>query len=433
MPKNYCAMKRLFCICLLSLFICASCDFLKENHLTGESRAGTGRVTNDQDTSSVISRRPVPDTIIYISAIRFPEGYDWQIDTLASSVPGELVLLRDGEEVCSCTVGYDTRVSADPDMHRIIGGRLFSDFSSDSETFILCDGHESFRYPGREAIYGILVKDGSVWTLGQNRSGRGISLRRNGNEVFSDADGLAFGRLGESPGGLFVNKGKVCFYYYRQESGAVADNRRCFLVEEKLATEIVIQQRFSTIMDICSIGGEMVMVGLPEGHTGVLSIYEGGRLSSFPMSGYDRIGSCRIVPSGKGEYLLHGRCVQISNGALNDFVCDRTGRFDYYTSTNSQIDVYAGGGHRIIIRGLKAYNWILIILDGASQQIPGKYRMISRRCGYLLGDEFFLGLNPAETGSQPYILTSVGRKFPFSFNGFITEVNIVLDEKTNND
>ena len=426
-------MKRLLSFCFFTLFICAACDFLKETHMTGDSRAGTDRMTNVQDSSGVISRRPVPDTIIYTSAIRFPEGYDWQIDTLAGSVPGELVLMRNGVDVCACTVGYDTHISADPDMHRIIGGRLFSDFSSDSETIILCDGHESFRYSGREAIYGMIVKDGAVWTLGQKRSGRGITLRRNGNEVFSDEEGFSFGRLGESPGCLFVKKGKVCCYYYRQESGAAADNRRCFLVEEQNATEIVIQQRFSTIMDICSIGEDMIMVGLPEGHTGVLSIYEGDRMSSFPMNGYDNIGSCRIVPSGKGEYLLHGRCVQIANGVLNDFVCDRTGRFDYFSATNCQIEVYAGGGHRIIVRGLTIFNWILIILDGASQQIPGKYRMISRRCGCLLGDEFFLGLNPSEAGSSPYILTSSGRKYPFSFNGFLTEVNITLDEKTDND
>ena len=426
-------MKRVLWLCLLGLFICAGCDLMKDIHSTGESRAGTERITIGKDSSEVISRRPVPDTIIYTCAVRFPDGYDWQIDTLAGTVPRELVLFRNGEQVCACNVGYDEHVSADPDMHRIIGGRLFSDFSSDSETIILCDGHESFRYPGREAIYGILVKDGAVWTLGQNRSGRGITLRKNGNVVFSDSEGLSFGRLGESPGSLFVNKGKVCFYYYRQESGAVADNRRCFIVEDRLATEIVIQQRFSTIMDICSIGGDMVMVGLPEGHTGVLSVYESGRLSSFPMNGYDRIGSCRIVPSGKGEYLLHGRCVQISNGALNDFVCDRTGRFDYFSSTNSQIEVYAGGGHRIIVRGLTLYNWILIILDGASRQIPGKFRMISRRCGYLLGDDFFLGLNPSDAGSSPFILTSSGGKYPFSFNGFLTEVNITLDDKTDND
>lgn len=83
---------------------------------------------------------PVPDTILYASAVRFPDDYDWQRDTAYSTVPFELILYRDDDPVLTLAWDAEACFGPDPDRHHLLDGHLYTDRMSGAQTRVGCDG-----------------------------------------------------------------------------------------------------------------------------------------------------------------------------------------------------------------------------------------------------------------------------------------------------
>ena len=151
-----------------------------------------------------------PGEHVYLTAVRFPDGYAWDLDTCA--VDGEvwIDLYRDGERVRSIPAGG----SVHPDMHRCVGGHLYSDYSTATETVVSCDGTELFRFEGREALRGFLVREDGVHTLGQDRDGDGFTYRIDGRTLYRSETGEVIGSLdgAGAPGGALTESGEDVFY-----------------------------------------------------------------------------------------------------------------------------------------------------------------------------------------------------------------------------
>lgn len=157
------------------------------------------------------------DTVIFLCGVSYPRGCEWRTDSCRSGFTPELVLFRNGEKVLSLETGTDREISDDPDMHHLIGGHLYTEYSSATETVVRRDGTELFRYPGREFLRGLLVEDDDVFTLGQSRDDEGFTLRCNGAPLISRKTGYVsegFGLLNyNGNGALFRDNGRLCFCY----------------------------------------------------------------------------------------------------------------------------------------------------------------------------------------------------------------------------
>ncbi len=151
-----------------------------------------------------------PGEHVYLTAVRFPDGYAWQEDTCAVDGPVWIDLYRDGTLVRSIPADG----SVHPDMHRFMGGHLYSDRSIGTETVVSRDGEELFRFEGRESLRGFLVREDGVHTLGQDRDGEGFTYRVDGRVVFRSETGTVPGRPDEpgAPGGaLSEYADNVCY------------------------------------------------------------------------------------------------------------------------------------------------------------------------------------------------------------------------------
>ena len=100
---------------------------------------GTPRYSHEpggRRTDSTATDAPLAGEHVYLTAVRFPDGYAWDLDTCA--VEGEvwIDLYRDGEKVRSIPAG----TSVHPDMHRYLGGHLYTDWSTDTETVVAREG-----------------------------------------------------------------------------------------------------------------------------------------------------------------------------------------------------------------------------------------------------------------------------------------------------
>ena len=91
----------------------------------------------------------------YVTGFDYPEGYDWMSDLEAGSVKCSMVVYANAVPMLKVPVGNEYQTSADPDMHRMIGGDLYTDYSTDSLTVIKKNGKHMFSYPGREMIVSI--------------------------------------------------------------------------------------------------------------------------------------------------------------------------------------------------------------------------------------------------------------------------------------
>ena len=145
----------------------------------------------------------VIEQICYMTALDYQKGYDWRADRARESVRCSLVVYADGRPIMKVPVGEEYESCADPDMHRVIGGHLYTDYSTSHETVIKRDGVQMFRYPGREVICGMAVCEECIYTLGQNREGSGFTYRKNGEVVISRENGSVMGGLAHEGDSLY--------------------------------------------------------------------------------------------------------------------------------------------------------------------------------------------------------------------------------------
>lgn len=119
---------------------------------------------------------------LYLSGVRYPDGYDWRKDPQKGSVECTLFLLRDGEPLLELPVGTGYQLASDSDMHRIVRGHLYTEYSTETETIVSKDGEVCYRVPGRERLRGLQVRGSELFTLCESRSGGAWVLRRDGSE-----------------------------------------------------------------------------------------------------------------------------------------------------------------------------------------------------------------------------------------------------------
>jgi len=219
---------RLFGIITLAAVLTAC---IREPLFPGPSRqslqpGGSNRPSQTEDSLAV-----PPGEHVYLTAVRYPDGYDWELDTCAVEGTVLIDLYRDGEIVRSIPAGP----SVHPDMHRFTGGHLYTDCSSGNETVVSRDGTELFRFEGRESMRGFLVREDGVHTLGQDRDGNGFTYRVDGRVIFRSETGTVRGgwdRYGPA-GGALTESGEDVFYactlpLEKGQEGRIMRNAECF-------------------------------------------------------------------------------------------------------------------------------------------------------------------------------------------------------------
>lgn len=223
-----------------------------------------------------VHAQPHADTVLYMTAVEFPEGYDWRRDTSRGDVRGRLVLFRDSLRILDFPAGAGCAASLDPDLHHFAGGHIYTESCTADETVIGRDGEVLFSYPGRELLCGLLVEGDDIYTLGRSRSGAGFSLRRNGEELFSRPDGGIAALFSSNPsylsGALYRDHGHLYFSYWRPLDGD-GDTRLWYVVEDGAESRVEVPD--GRMYDIRIRDGAPVITPLKFSPLGVYSYYEG--------------------------------------------------------------------------------------------------------------------------------------------------------------
>ena len=227
----------------------------------------------------------------YITGLDYPDSYDWRADPESGTVKCSLVVFADGRPVMKIPVGHEYCVSPDPDMHRMIKGHLYTDYSTAEETVIKKDGQELFRYPGREMIIGMAVKDGDIYTLGQARQGEGFAYRKNGAVILEREGGRVFPRLQEVDDSLY--------FAFSETIESVSGNiERYYHAKNGKAAQVAIREDIKKVWDIIWHDGRSCYLATMTGVSSPVMV-NGNNMKALEFSSGTDMLSSRLLSAGK--------------------------------------------------------------------------------------------------------------------------------------
>jgi len=409
---------------LILLLVAVSCSLPDRDLIPGPGRneygQTEGRGNNPGGGEGQTVTIPM-DTALYVSAVAFPKGYNWQRDSACGG--GRLQLYRNGELVLEEPVGYDNCISEASDMHRIIDGHLVSDFSTDSETVIKVDGVEKFRYPGREMISGVLLREDGIWTLGEQRDMSGLKLRKDGEEVFVSYCMVVpeINSTTVTDARLYEDEGDICFAM----TGISGSGKGLYyLVVNGDSGLLEIPAGFDTIHDIRRIGEETYILGSGPGC--VLGISVGERMEKCTL-GYEA-KDFRFAFDSSGKLYTYGYIKKNKESSFNPAIWE-PGNSPEILPKDAQLlfmakdrgntaAVLAGDG-----RAVKEVSLNLAIMD-----MPFTCRLVSPRAAELAGDRLVMGLTPYGLAETPAVWTR-DSLMRYDINGYLTGIETIIKEK----
>lgn len=230
----------------------------------------------------------VRKTVWYLTGVDYPEGYDWRADAEVGTVKCSLVVYANGVPMMKVPAGDAYETSSAPDMHRVIDGDLYTDYSSDSTTVIKKNGKLLFRYPGREMMVGMAVDGDDVYTLGQSRSGRGFSYRKNGELLFEHPSGRLFDHFEKSASG--------CSFAYSEEiSLSERIVERYYIYYEDSVRQIAVREDVKKVWDVLITDGDVQYLASLVGISNPVSVSGDDSMTALEVSQGSSVRSCRFV------------------------------------------------------------------------------------------------------------------------------------------
>ena len=395
--------------------LAVSCQILDDSFFLGPQRGTRYGPYGRDSTGSGIPAPPAPDTVLLFTALEFPPGYDWRQDSAYYSQEGQVVLYRDFEPVAHADIGPSHKVSAEADMHHIVDGHLFTEYSGQGQTVIKMDGAEILRYEGREMLQGLLIRNGSIVTLGRDRNGGGFRCRVDGKVVFgrdsaSVKGGMRDPSCGEG-GALYMERGILCFAY--------SDRRGCHIVEDW--KDSLLAAGAGPFPDARRRGGKYYFISCAGGRT---SLYADDRVSDISEGG-------RIVWTDARIRFLDGKCAVTGQaadhitGKSGAAVCREGLRTEWLASGGGRQFIY-DNGRGLYVVGAGTDGRIGIRPASGSARAPdGSYYFLDAACGFLSGSTQYLALTPTGREGYPFIWEG-GEVHELGINGLLTCVRTAL-------
>ena len=239
-------MKTQFKPYLLPLLLLLSCNSNIDINETARKKADKAPTIEDTN--------PVSFGKIYITGIEYPQGYDWRNENQSKDINCKLFVLEEGKDrILEVEVAPENHISAALDMHRVIKGNLYTDYSTDTETIIKKNGEELFRYPKREGLNGFLIKDKNVYTLGYSRNGIGWSYRKNGEVIIEKENGYPTSEL-------YEDDGKICFSYNELLGNNTENVLKSYMAIDGISREIGKNNSITEIYDSRMVNGQLIYI-----------------------------------------------------------------------------------------------------------------------------------------------------------------------------
>jgi hypothetical protein len=177
----------------------------------------------------------------------------------------------------------------------MIGGDLYTDYSTDSLTVIKKNGKHLFSYSGREMIVSMHVDSTGVYTLGQARNGIGLTFRRDGELLYRQVWGQVLGQL--SPSGK-------AFAFAEKVHGIGKEIERYYIYDEGEVFQVGVRDDVAKIWDVIQCNGKTHYLATLTGINYPVHVSEDGmQVLDFPSGSTFR--SCSFL-RGCADVVIEG-------------------------------------------------------------------------------------------------------------------------------
>lgn len=357
-----------------------------------------------------------PDkTVCYVTLMSFPDGYDWRADRDKGSVKCSLVVLANGLPMMKVPVGDEYETSSDPDMHRMIDGHLYTEYSTDSETVIKKDGRLLFRYPGREQSCGMLVDSSGVYTLGHPRDGAGFRYRKNGEILLEREEGRSFERM-------YRDGQDICFSFSEPVSSASGEVERYYLVRNGEISQVALREDVKKVWDITSQDGAVCYVADVIGVSRPV-VFTGSGMTVLEMPESASMAASRILVSSETVYV---EGIAASQGRpLNAFLWTSNDYYAFKAGLTMSSASCSGGSVFCVLNSPSSAICGQIFLNGEIVSTPFNYISMSSRTAVMADGILHVGLS-SKSGAKPQIWKD-GKLEKLDYNGYICSVTTNKD------
>ena len=374
-----------------------------------DSKPSGGHIWGGMDSAH--ESTPGLHTICYITALDYQKGYDWRLDQAAGSVKCSLVVYADNIPIMKLPVGDEYEVSSNPDMHRIVDGHLYTDFSTDEETVIKKDGRLQFRYLGRESICGLEVVGEDVYTLGQSREGSGFSFRKNGDIIMSRENGYVMG-------GLINDEDSLCFAFYEQITTADGPVGRYYASVAGKVSQIAVREDIANIWDVLVMKDKVIyiasLVGLPSP-----VVFDGKSMTAHAIPVGATVVSSRIFYH-QDTYVIE-ILYRYSNGKVADVLYQNGKVVATFSDemTVSALDV-CNGGVFCVVNPLPSGYGGSIYCSGEMYQMPEGYNVMGTDCVKVIDGIMYVGLSSKDRKCP--VIWRDGHIDSLKINGYLSTI-----------
>lgn len=383
------------------IVLAAGCSIIEDDFIQGsrrQARPGGGSNTRpgtqerDSTESGARADPSKPDTVIYCSAVRCTDDYDWQRDTACNSASYEVLLYKNGKEILSIPAGKGRCISPAPDLQHIIDGHLYTEYCTLEETVICRDGEQILRFNGNEILKGLVYKDGHVHTLSRKRDGTGFTYRKDGEILLAQGGIKVFGGFDNpsypASGALYLDGNDIVFCYKD-----ISSANTCHAVINGKAKDLNFTS--TRILDVKICKGEAAKAT----NTEMMVIWTEANVitnSAYVLTGISSGWTCAVTKD-------RNRYERLSKGETAVY-CSANRAAIALRTEDGEISVHYSPGKEHL-----AYE--------------GAWHLFTTDCCAMVGDELLVGLSPKERGgrarlclgAKTYELEGLG-------NGFITGV-----------
>ncbi len=346
----------------------------------------------------------------YTVGVDYPEGYDWRSDEEKESVRCSLVVFADGIPMMKVPVGQEYEISSDPDMHRMLGGNLYTDYSTAEETVIKRNGTQAFRYAGNEMIVGMAVEGDYVYTLGLSRGGAGFSFRRNGEVLLERKNCHAYPRLQRVEDGFSLA-------FYEPVDGQMRD--RCFHYMAGEVCEVALRKDVVKVWDVICHQDKLCYLASVLGSSDPM-IVAGSEKYELEVPKGMQVQSCRFI---EGEDELYVEGIVRNDGGISSALW----------KMNDLQEVFPSGyivsafclGNDVLACVLNASSEIspgIIYCGGESCNMPLGYMSMGGQ-SIVMSDGFLYAGLTSKKGNNGAVWTEKEMK-PLKINGFISHMSV---------
>lgn len=352
----------------------------------------------------------VADQICYMTVVDYAKGYDWRSDMASESVRCSLVVYVDGSAVMKVPVGQSRQVSSDADMHRVVGGNLYTDYPEDSRTIVKKNSQYLFSYEGAERVCNLIVSGEDVYTLGESRLGTGFSFRRNGEPVLTRTNGYLTAPLRHDGDSL-------CFGFCEQIRSAEGPVDRYYCVYGSKVTNLSLREDLRAVWDVFTSSGEPVCLVLLHGLSQPVIIHGENMLALNIPKGLTMISGSMFCAGDRIG--VEGVCRTATGGLKSGIWVDGKQQV-LFDNANISAVFADGDGICCVLNPMNSASEGMIYRCGEIFKMPKGYSCVGVNGLSMINGILHVGLSSL-AGERP-IVWKDGQLDTLSVNGYISSI-----------